>query len=288
VVHDTETDERWLPLKDQPYAVGSALAVPIARGQDLFGILTLLHSRKNHFNEGLISAMQGTADQIALVLDNVRLYVELAQAKAAAEVYSKALDQELEKGRKIQRDFLPAALPRVPHLDIAAQFTPALQVSGDFYDVFTLPENHVGLVVGDVSDKGVGAALYMALIRSFIRMFARQCCREALHPSAPFPSGCGIRNDLQGSALMALTITNDYLVREHHAEGMFATLFLGILQSKTGSLRYVNAGHLPIYTSTRFGEVSRLAATGPAVGLQENTTYRNEEVRLPPESLVFG
>ena len=288
VVHDTDTDERWLPLAGQPYTVGSALAMPIIRGEALFGILTLLHSQKAHFSETLIEAMQGTADQIALVLDNVKLYVELAKAKEAVDTYSKALNLELEKGRKIQRDFLPTHLPRLPNLEIAAEFTPALQVSGDFYDAFALPGNNVGLVVGDVSDKGVGAALYMALIRSFIRMFAGRCCEEALNRSVPDALHPEALKDLQRSALSALDITNDYLAREHDAEGMFATVFFGVINSEDGWLQYINAGHPPVYIIVPNGPFQRLTATGPAVGLQGGVEYASQTVRLKPGSILFG
>lgn len=288
LIQDTDRDERWLPLDDQPYPVGSALAVPIMRDEVLFGILTLIHSRKNHFNAALIDTIQGTADQMALVLDNVKVYVELAKAKAAADTYSRALNLELEKGRKIQQDFLPAHLPQVTNLKIAAKFIPALQVSGDFYDAFALSENQVGMVLGDVSDKGVGAALYMALIRSFVRMFANQCNRVNPEQSAQIESTLCLSSDLQRSALMALDITNDYLASEHDAGGMFATLFFGIINTDTGLLRYINAGHLPVYLIIRPGKLQLLGPTGPAVGLQGGIQYPYKEIELPPRSLLFG
>ena len=86
-----------------------------------------------------------TADQMALVLENARLYSKL-------DKYSKALDAELEKGRQIQIDFLPYELVKLPNWEIAACFYPARQVAGDFHDTFELPNNQVGLVIADVCD----------------------------------------------------------------------------------------------------------------------------------------
>jgi sigma-B regulation protein RsbU (phosphoserine phosphatase) len=288
IVHDADNDSRWLPLKNQPYTVGSALAVPIIRGEVLFGILTLLHSKKNHFSENLVEAMQATADQIALVLENVKLYVALTKAKEVAEVYAAALDQELEKGRKIQKDFLPGNLPRFSNLEIAAEFVPALQVSGDFYDAFTLPGDLVGVVIGDVSDKGIGAALYMALIRSFIRMFANQCCEETLSLLNTQRIDAAAASKMQLSALKSIEITNDYLAREHAEEGMFATVFFGVVDPMTGTLAYINAGHLPVYILEEHVEPLGLTSTAPAIGLVGGFSFQSKQLDLKPGSFLFG
>ena len=86
----------------------------------------------------------------------------------------KIIEFELEKGRQIQKEFLPSQIPQLPDWDIATCFYPAGKVSGDFYDVFMLPGGCMGLVIADVCDKGVGSALYMALFRSLIRVFSEQ------------------------------------------------------------------------------------------------------------------
>ena len=179
LIQDTHTDDRWLDLPDQPYAVRSVLAVPILRDDKLLGILTLLHAQTGHFSEETAELMEMTAGQIALALENARLYAKLEksyhsleQAKIKVDNYSRALNAELEKGKKIQRDFLPTDIPRVPGWEIGTCFHPARQVSGDFYDAFMLPGDYIGLVIADVCDKGVGSALYMALFRSLMRVFS--------------------------------------------------------------------------------------------------------------------
>lgn len=166
LISDTEQDTRWLTLPDQPYTVRSALAVPIQRGERLLGILTLLHPEANHFSPELALQIQVTSDRLGLVLENARLYFQLKQ-------YSAALDNELETGRQIQIDFLPERVYQPPNWELAACFHPAKQVAGDFYDTFPLG-NYVGLVIADVCDKGVGAAFFMALMRSLIRVFSGQ------------------------------------------------------------------------------------------------------------------
>ncbi|WP_073478405.1 PP2C family protein-serine/threonine phosphatase [Desulfatibacillum alkenivorans] len=287
IVDDADNDSRWLSMENQPYQVGSALAVPIKRRGAFFGLLTLLHSGKQHFNQAIAESMMVTADQIALVLENIKLYVELAEAKASAELYSSILARELEKGRKIQRGFLPRNLPRLPNMEIAAFFSPALQVSGDFYDAFILPGGHVCLVIGDVSDKGAAAAFYMALIRSCIRIFAVQCCERALAALGESVSECGAPT-VRRSILKALDITSDYLAQEHGAEGMFATVFFGVLDPKGGALSYINAGHLPVYVLGGKSGFMELSATGPALGLHGAAPYEPRELRIHSGSLVFG
>ena len=184
LMKDTRTDDRWIDLPNQPYKARSVLVIPILKGNDLFGILTLMHSEPNNFDQETVKIITIAAGQLAIFLENAQLYTKLdsaykslAIAKEQIESYSKALDSELEKGQKIQRNFLPVQTPQIPNWSISARFHPAKQVSGDFYDMFMLPNNHIGLVIADVCDKGVSAALFMGLFRSLIRIFAEQTPR---------------------------------------------------------------------------------------------------------------
>jgi sigma-B regulation protein RsbU (phosphoserine phosphatase) len=288
VVDDTTTDHRWLALADQPYEAGSALAVPIIRGGNIFGILTLLHSSKRHFTTKAVEKIEMTADQIALVLENIKLYVDLKATKKKIESYSQALDREFKKGRKIQQDFLPRNLPQAPGLKIAARFIPAWQVSGDFYDVFTLPGDLVGIVIGDVSDKGIGAALYMALIRSLIRVFAEQNSTSELAQMDGNLGTAHMKETLQFAVAKAVDITNDYINTVHGEEGMFVTLFLGVLEPTGGELVYINAGHETVYLIGKAGIQQTLTANGPAVGILPGITYAKQKIKLVPGSIMFG
>jgi len=221
----------------------------------------------------------------------------LQESLSQVRVYSQALNDELEKGRGIQKSFLPAELPQKPGWEIAAYFRPARQVSGDFYDGFELPDGGVGLVIGDVCDKGVGAALFMALFRSLIRIFSGQTSLEGLSPSGNETSSrrlgsdgeIRIGNPYPTGALEAVRLTNDYILQNHGELGMFATLFFGVLDPATGLLTYINAGHQPPVIIDPSGEVrEHLSPTGPAVGMMPDATFSVQQTRLEPGDILLG
>lgn len=286
-IRDTEKDDRWLTLPDQPYRVRSALAVPISRKNQLLGLLTLLHSQPEHFSAESIDLIIMTAEQIGVILENATLYKELddsfhriEQAKLEIEAYSHALDSELEKGRRIQRDFLPEKIPHLPDWEIAVYLHPAIQVSGDFYDVFQLPNGNLGLVVADVCDKGVGAALFMALFRSLIRVYTFATARGN---TSTAPETAGRRLNV----LNAVIETNSYIARHHGKMGMFATMFVGMLDVPTGKLAYINAGHEPPVLLKNSGKLHLLPPTGPAVGLMPDMIFSTDQVQMDVDDMII-
>ena len=165
----------------------------------------------------------------------------------------KMVEFELEKGQKIQREFLPSTIPSFPDWNIATCFFPAGKVSGDFYDVFKFSDGNVGLVIADVCDKGVGSALYMALFRSLIRVFAEQAAFNdptaisEIDQSSSRITAAPSSENKELIRLRAVPFTNNYIAQTHGDEGMFATLFFGVLNPETGQLYYINAGHEPLY-----------------------------------------
>ncbi|MFB2936471.1 PP2C family protein-serine/threonine phosphatase [Aerosakkonemataceae cyanobacterium BLCC-F154] len=286
LISDTKKDDRWVDLPNQPYVVSSALAVPILRGDRLLGILTLLHSKPGHFTSEHAHLMEVTADQIALALENVQLYTKLDNTK-------KALENELEKGKQIQKDFLPDRLIQPAGWEIAAYFSPARDVAGDFYDAFELPGGYVGLVIADVCDKGVGAALFMALFRSLIRIFSGQIqLQESDVLNLEIKENCAINPlkpdySAEVDALKAVSLTNNYIAKIHCQLSMFATMFFGVLNPKTGVLTYINGGHeFPIIINSE-GIKQRLSKTGPAVGMMENVKFKLEKVQLEPGDILL-
>jgi sigma-B regulation protein RsbU (phosphoserine phosphatase) len=295
LIVDTRHDTRWVDLPNQPYTVGSALAVPVLKGEDLLGIITLLHERPEHFNQDAADLMQVTAAQIGNALENARLYSKLdesyrslEQAKLKIEAYSKALDKEMEKGKKIQRNFLPRQIPQIPGWEIAVYFHPARQVSGDFYDAFMLPENLLGLVIADVCDKGVGSALFMALFRSLIRVFSGKINLQGVSVPGSTKTEPDSAGDYLYEALNAVSLTNDYIAEEHGEEGMFATLFFGVLDPQTGKMAYVNGGHEPLLIINPRGIKEKLKATGPVVGMMPDMEYSIKQVQFEPGDLLVG
>jgi len=301
LVHDTEKDERWLMLPDQPYMARSALALPIISNDMLLGILTLMHSRPNHFTEKIVALINITANQMALVLENVYFFNSLndslrslGQANKQIEAYSQALDRELEKCRQIQKDFLPEQLPELDNWHIEEFFFPASRVSGDFYDAFNLPGGYIGWVVGDVCDKGVGSALFMALFRSLLRIFAgeAQLSRSLVDTKSQTVGGTidtgSIRKYNQVEAIRAVALTNDYIAQEHSEMCMFATLFFGVLDPKNGNLIYVSGGHETAFIIDQNGIREELQPTGPAVGLHTQAKFKYKQIHLKPGDILFS
>ena len=206
----------------------------------------------------------------------------------------KEIEFELEKGREIQREFLPSQIPNLPNWEIATCFYPAGQVSGDFYDVFMLPDDNLGLVIADVCDKGVGSALYMALFRSLIRVFAEQaihCTDPGLTQISSTPGNIATISssaDDQMARLAAVASTNNYISHLHGRECMYATLFFGVLNPSTGILSYVNGGHEPLYVINAGSIKNQLKPTGPAVGLMPDIPYKSQQIQLEPGDLLIG
>jgi len=207
----------------------------------------------------------------------------------------KRIEFELEKGQEIQREFLPRIIPDLPNWEIATFFQPAGKVSGDFYDVFMLQGGHMGLVIGDVCDKGVGSALYMALFRSLIRVFstARGVQNDSFisaqteMASGPSDTISAVYDDPK-TCLQAVSLTNDYIARIHGEEGMFATIFFGILDPSSGRLHYINGGHEPLQHIGAHGIKGHLNPTGPAVGMMPEMHFGIQHVCLDPGDLLLG
>jgi sigma-B regulation protein RsbU (phosphoserine phosphatase) len=295
LIVDTRDDDRWVNLSNQPYTVGSALAIPILKGDNLLGIITLLHDQPEHFGQDTADLMQITAAQIGSALENARLYSKLnksyrslEKAKIEIEAYSKALDNEMEKGKKIQRDFLPRRIPDISGWEIATYFHPARQVSGDFYDAFMLPENLLGLVIADVCDKGVGSALFMALFRSLIRVFSGKINLQGVSVPGSTKTEPDSHGDYLYEALYAISLTNDYIAGEHGEEGMFATMFFGVLDPQTGKMAYVNGGHEPVLLVNQSGVKASLSSTGPVVGMLPAMEFNVKQVLIDPGDILIG
>ena len=214
------------------------------------------------------------------------------------EIVSQKLNQELEKGRQMQLNFLPSELLQITDWEISAFFKPAQQVAGDFYDTFPVMEKYVGLVIADVCDKGVGAALFMALFRSLIRIFAAQSAMrkayEHFNPKESISDQTLI--DINKSCeltpthiLEAVSLTNNYVAEYHGDLGMFATLFFGILDPITGLLTYINGGHEPLFIINTQGEIKQqLNSTGPAVGMLPNLKFKIAETYLESGDILLG
>jgi serine phosphatase RsbU (regulator of sigma subunit) len=205
--------------------------------------------------------------------------LEKKRLRDKERVWAKSMERELEIGRQIQRSFLPEELPQPVGWEIAAKFEPARQVAGDFYDAFPLAGGaRVGLVLADVCDKGVGAALFMALFRSLVRAFS-----ERAYGTPPSEG-----DDDAGRILSTIISTNDYIAKTHGRSNMFATLFLGVLDPGDGTVTWVNAGHeAPVVFGAK-GVSARLTPTGPALGMMPEMKFEARRTALAPGDTLFA
>ncbi|MEO6059170.1 MAG: SpoIIE family protein phosphatase, partial [Candidatus Limnocylindria bacterium] len=235
----------------------------------------------------------GADDHLPRVSSPVMLRARLRAALDRRRLRdAESLTREMAVARSIQQDFLPESLPVTYGVELAAALHPAREVSGDFYDVFTLPPSGtIVMVVGDVCDKGVGAALFMALFRSLIRASADPVGGGAIQM-------IGGRRTLVRQSLEAATpadlltrvagFTNDYIARLHGRTNMFATVFLAALDPTTGYFDYLNAGHEPALVVAPDGSTLALRPTGPALGLLPEQVFATGEGQLARDHCLFA
>lgn len=229
----------------------------------------------------------------ALVRSRLRSCSERAahgRALREADAHSERLvdERELTIGRDIQSGFLPDELLTPDGWNIDVTFRPARLVAGDFYDVFEVAHRRrLALVIADVCDKGVGAALFMAMIRSLLRQAAEYSGLEHLVATGRDPLGSAA---MVGATPMmnAVLSTNGYLTRNHLRQGYFATLFFCVLDPATGRLVYINGGHnAPQIINRRTGALSALEVTGPAVGVLPDGVFSLGYAQMEPGDILF-
>jgi serine phosphatase RsbU (regulator of sigma subunit) len=236
-------------------AAGVALSVPLVSQGELMGLLNLGPRLSGRDYSSYDSRL--LADLAAQAAPALRV-AQLARQQEQAALDRERSERELQVAHLIQQSFLPKQLPVVQGWLLAAHYQPARAVGGDFYDCIRLPDGRIGLVVGDVTDKGVPAALVMASTRSVLR--------AATSEGAEPPDVLARANE---------TLAQDI------PPGMFVTCLYGVLEPATGMLRFANAGHnLPLLL--REGEATELRATGMPLGLMSGMTYEQVEVKLVP------
>jgi sigma-B regulation protein RsbU (phosphoserine phosphatase) len=200
----------------------------------------------------LFPALQTLGDQIASAIHRSEEY--------ARSIALEKVSQEIQIAGQIQASFLPNQFPNIPGWQLAVTLEPAGGLSGDFFDLIPLSRGRLGLVIADVADKGLGAALYMALCRTLIRTYAFE------YPSRP---------DL------VLSEANERILQDARAN-LFITCFYGVLDPNEGTLTYTNAGHNPPIM-VRTGEKSKvfaLARTGMPIGIENDASWDRRTISI--------
>ena len=260
-----DTPEKWPDLKPVENVEDSLrtpwqllISVPLAIKNEHYGVLLVEEAPGGRrFRARRLEIINGIAQQAALAIQNERLQREM--------VVRERLETEVQLARQIQQTFIPESLPEHPGWELAALWKTARQVGGDFYDVFELPDRRLGLFIADVADKGMPAALFMALTRTLVR---------AAIIETPSPAE-------------ALRRVNDLLLPDTR-QGMFVTAVYAVLDRATGELAYANAGHNPPLYLRADGQIERLTRTGIALGVVETGMLTQKQIRLEVgESLLL-
>lgn len=212
-----------------------------------------------------------------------RIYSSLEKKRLhdLQDIYLKSLERELNIARDIQKEFLPTQLPVVDGWETAFYFKAAREVSGDFYDAFLLADGTLAFVVADVCGKGIGAALFMTLFRSLI---------HAASTTDQFSPGQIQRTFTPAERLQhVVSLTNNYVAETHEAALMFATIFIGILDLKSGNLAYINGGNEPALILGGNGNIrAELSSTGPAIGVFPKMQFTASEFALADDDLLLA
>ena len=196
------------------------------------------------------------------------------------------LEKEFEIGRNIQAGFLPEEIPEIDGCEIGAYFRAAREVAGDFYDVFEIKGlNRLAFITGDVCGKGIGAALFMTLFRSLLRtsLLAGDYMNWTDVEQIP-----DIRKAPAKVLQNALLLTNNYVSQTHEKACMFATIFAGLLDTETGELLYINAGHCAPSVIKADGTQEFLPASGIAIGLFPHAEFTVERTVLNKSDLLLA
>lgn len=261
----TLTAREKLPWNESLSTHNPVIISPIRtteNAQTFGGIYLELHTLAQPWDrkalENLCPAVQALAAQIASALNQANVYEQAIEYQRVS--------QELKLAGSIQTSLLPYSFPTPEGWQFAVTLAPAGETSGDFFDIISLPDGRIGLVIADVLDKGVGPALYMTLSRTLIRTYATEF---NLEPEVVFFA------------------TNERILKDTRAN-LFVTVFYGVLDPLSGELNYCNAGHNPPYllSSQNDNQPVGLSKTGFPIGIDEEATWEGSSAHLNPGDVL--
>ena len=254
LVPDVTKDPRYIEANPE---TRSELVVPLIYKDKVIGVLDLEHTRRGFFTDDHRRTVTTLAAQIAIAIENARLYEQVARQE-------RRLERDLALARELQMRLLPHARPKLGHLDVAAKFVPARAIGGDLYDFIPYSMSRLGIVIGDVSGKGAPAAIYAALVSGILRSHA---------PIEPMPA----------EMLSAVNLS----LAERRIEAQFVSLIYAVWDDENRTLTVANSGlPRPIYVHGGKNEV--IEATGLPLGLFDEADYDEFKFRMMPgDMFVF-
>lgn len=254
IVPDVLTDLRYVNARDE---TRSEMVAPIRIGSEVIGAFNLESDEPDAYESEDLELLMTFAAQAAVAIERTRLHEEVLEKRR--------LDEEVTIGQRIQRSFLPDRNPEVAHFDVAGANFSSDRVGGDYYDFVRIADQHMGIVVGDVSGKGIAAALIMASFRAFLI--------------------AEIRNNYAIRTTMAKV---NRLLWESVEPDRFVTALFGVLDVEQRRFTYVNAGHNPAFLlRAATGQFETLDATGPLLGTFDAATYKERVVELRPDDVLL-
>ena len=239
LVRDTKKDSRYIETNPE---TRSELAVPLIYKDKVIGVLDLEHTKRGFFTEDHQRTITTLAAQIAIAIENARLYEQIARQE-------RRLDRDLAMARELQFRLLPQTLPKVANLEIAAKFSPARAIGGDLYDFLNYSSSRTAIAIGDISGKGAPAAIYAALVSGILRSHA---------PMEPAPA----------EMLAAV----NYSLADRRIDGQFVSLIYAVWDDVNCTLQVSNSG-LPRPVYCRKGKTQVIEATGLPLGLFDDAEY---------------
>jgi len=251
LVPDVSKDPRYVMANPE---TKSELAVPLIYKEKVIGVLDLEHTRRGFFTEDHKRTITTLAAQVAIALENARLYEQIAQQE-------RRLERDLSLARELQMRLLPQIMPKVAHLDVAARFSPARAIGGDLYDFVNYSLSRLGIVIGDVSGKGAPAAIYAALVSGILRSHA---------PIEPAPA----------EMLSAV----NFSLAERRIEAQYVCLLYAVWDDQRRTLQVANSG-LPRPLYIHDGKIEIIEATGLPAGLFDEAEYDEFTFKTKPDDM---
>jgi phosphoserine phosphatase RsbU/P len=247
LVNDLYSDKRFTITKDDNIGIDSLLCAPLMLKGQMIGLISLFNKKKEEFTENNQRLLSIIASESTQILENARLYKE---EKAYQEVLG-----ELEVAKNIQQKLLPTEFPKIDGFDVAAINIPATEVGGDYYDCLEISDQKFALGLGDISGKGMAAALLMANLQATLR-------------------GQVIYND---SVSSCINHANTLLFKSTDSN-KFATLFFTLIDAESNTLFCCNAGHDQPILLKKSGEIIRLKAGGIPLGFMQDFIFEEESI----------